>query len=383
MKIEKFEQSRIPVFQSSIEVLEKQHDKIKSIPFYEGIINAIPQFAAVVNCNREIVHANKSLLEVTGAKQVFAILGRLPGDVLNCVNICEKERLCGSTEACQYCGAVQAIVESMETRKRVEKECRITSRNEKGIYSHDFLITASPIDVDDEKFTIVSLADISGTKRREALERIFFHDILNTMNGLNGYIEILKRLAHSEEVKILVDDLAVLSVSLLDDVNAQRDLLAAERGDLQINNNYITTVGIVDYCVNHVKHIGIAELKTIVKDKNMVNVPFVTDDVILKRVIINMLKNALEASNEGEAVEITSRKSEDSIEFAVKNSSVIPESVQRQIFQRSFSTKGNNRGLGTYSMKILTENYLKGKIEFSSNEAVGTCFYVILPFAES
>ncbi len=48
------------------------------------------------------------------------------------------------------------------------------------------------------------------------------------------------------------------------------------------------------------------------------------------------------------------------IEFWVHNHAVMPESVQRQVFQRSFTTKGRGRGLGTYSVKLLTERYLEG-----------------------
>jgi signal transduction histidine kinase len=54
------------------------------------------------------------------------------------------------------------------------------------------------------------------------------------------------------------------------------------------------------------------------------------------------------------------------------------EEVQRQLFQRSFSTKGIGRGLGTYSIRLLTENYLKGKVSFISNETEGTVFSIEL-----
>jgi sensor histidine kinase regulating citrate/malate metabolism len=52
----------------------------------------------------------------------------------------------------------------------------------------------------------------------------------------------------------------------------------------------------------------------------------------------------------------------------------MPVDVQLQIFQRSFSTKGNGRGIGTYSIKLLTEQYLNGKVSFVSNESEGTRF---------
>ena len=50
-----------------------------------------------------------------------------------------------------------------------------------------------------------------------------------------------------------------------------------------------------------------------------------------------------------------------------------------QVFQRSFSTKGSGRGLGTYSMRLLTEHYLRGSVGFTSSAAEGTTFFASYP----
>jgi signal transduction histidine kinase len=57
---------------------------------------------------------------------------------------------------------------------------------------------------------------------------------------------------------------------------------------------------------------------------------------------------------------------------------IMPE-IQLQIFQRSFSTKGSGRGLGTYSIRLFSERYLKGKVSFTSNPQEGTTFRVQYP----
>jgi signal transduction histidine kinase len=50
------------------------------------------------------------------------------------------------------------------------------------------------------------------------------------------------------------------------------------------------------------------------------------------------------------------------------------------MFQRSFTTKeGGGRGIGAYSVKLLTERYLGGWVTFSSSREVGTTFTVTLP----
>ena len=92
-----------------------------------------------------------------------------------------------------------------------------------------------------------------------------------------------------------------------------------------------------------------------------------------------MIKNALESSNEGDKVTAGSRIKENEIEFYIHNNGFMPDEIQLQIFQRSFSTKGAGRGLGTYSMKLLSEKYLQGKVLFESSEGNGTTFFVRFP----
>jgi sensor histidine kinase regulating citrate/malate metabolism len=78
-------------------------------------------------------------------------------------------------------------------------------------------------------------------------------------------------------------------------------------------------------------------------------------------------------------VTLACKSEPDGIVFSVRNPSVMDRSVQLQVFQRSFSTKGTGRGIGTFSIKLLTEQYLGGKVWFESGEPGGTVFHVRLP----
>ena len=93
--------------------------------------------------------------------------------------------------------------------------------------------------------------------------------------------------------------------------------------------------------------------------------------------IRDRIKNALEAARPGQMVTICCRPVETDVEFSVHNPNEIPRKVQLQIFQRSFSTKGVGRGLGTYSMKFLSERYLHGNVAFASTAEDGTTFYAV------
>jgi signal transduction histidine kinase len=104
-----------------------------------------------------------------------------------------------------------------------------------------------------------------------------------------------------------------------------------------------------------------------------------SDQALLGRVVANMTKNALEASAPGDTVTLGCDNDHDYLRIWVHNPQPMPRRVQLQIFQRSFSTKGDSRGLGTYSMKLLSERYLQGRVSFESNEEAGTTFSVMIP----
>lgn len=106
-----------------------------------------------------------------------------------------------------------------------------------------------------------------------------------------------------------------------------------------------------------------------------------SDPTLLGRILINMAKNACEASLTGGTVTVSYIVTDEQITFKVHNETAMPKKVQLQVFKRSFSTKGTGRGIGTYSMKLFTEQYLQGKIGFDTSAEEGTTFYAVFPLA--
>jgi signal transduction histidine kinase len=78
-------------------------------------------------------------------------------------------------------------------------------------------------------------------------------------------------------------------------------------------------------------------------------------------------------------VELGAEEHPDRFVFWCHNAQAIPRAIQLQLFQRSFSTKGPGRGIGTYSIRLLTERYLGGTVVLSSEPETGTRFELSFP----
>ncbi len=338
------------------------------------IFNSVPEFLIIVNENRQIVFSNSNLLAVLKEKKQENIIGKRPGEALNCIHAFEEEGGCGTSEFCQTCGAAKALL-AASLEKKDTQECRITQDCNDAL---DLKVTTTPFQVQGKHFTIFAASDISHEKRRRTLERIFFHDILNTAGSLRGFVELLED-ADEEEIEEFTQTISNISNRMINEIKTQRELNAAENGELTAHPEPIYSLQIIKETKEIYERHEITLHRKLAISEDSVNLEFENDRVLLSRVLENMTKNALEACKDGSTVTLGCNKSENEVEFWVNNPSFMPKEVQLQVFQRSFSTKGAGRGLGTYSMKLLSERYLNGKVTFETSMEKGTTFKATYP----
>lgn len=354
-----------------IEVIEQQRKVVISNELFKEIVEKIPYPVLILNSLRQIIYYNNALIESLPDIENKMIIGSRPGEVFKCAHSTENEG-CGTTKFCRTCGAAHAIAASLAGREDIE-ECKIMTYNDDAF---DFRVWAYPKTVRGERYVIFTLIDISHEKRREIMERIFYHDILNTTNGIIGF---LKHYFYETDNKDeIVQSALNFTQILVDEINSQRIITLAESGQLETSFETFNLSTMIKEIVDLYKFQ--IEFKNVILELRLENdFELTTDKTLLRRIILNLLKNALEASSENSIIRIAALKEKNSTEIKVFNQQVMPEEVKLQIFKRSFSTKGKGRGLGTYSIKLLTEKFLKGKVFFISEEGYGTEFTVQIP----
>lgn len=188
-----------------------------------------------------------------------------------------------------------------------------------------------------------------------------------------------KMLAVVRDLDELLNSTLKLSDKLIDEIHTQRILSAAENDELKLNVSAFSSLEILKEVQLIFKHHEVLSNKILSIADEAVDRIIRTDKTLLRKVLVNLTKNALEASSPGQTVALNASFDDGIISFKVMNPNFIPRDIQLQIFQRSFSTKGAERGLGTYSVKLFTEKYLNGAINFISDEKIGTVFTADYP----
>ncbi|MEI6297217.1 MAG: PAS domain-containing protein, partial [bacterium] len=145
--------------------LSEQHWSINHAAFITAMLQAVPDCMMVLNEQRQIVAVNKRLLETYGITDQSQIIGLRQGEVVGCIHSNEGPDGCGTSEHCSVCGAVLTVLASQKSGEQVEGECRLSiTRN--GGTALDLEVTATPLDVNGTRLTILVLKDIGPDKRR-------------------------------------------------------------------------------------------------------------------------------------------------------------------------------------------------------------------------
>jgi len=343
------------------------------------VLEAAPYISVVTNTARQIVFGNNELYSYLGP-EAGDVLGQRPGEILGCTNAHDHPGGCGTGKNCRFCGAVAAILEAFKTGERVTREAGLLIQKNGSTVAFDVSVTAYPIYIEDEQFLIVFFDDISSRKKRESLERIFFHDVMNTASGLKN---LALYLSESSSRGIDVDKAAHLLVEqssfLIEEIRSQQQLIDAESNTLAVNLLLVESLVLFTEARTAAEALKEAEEKKIVSYTEKPSLGILTDPSLVKRVLLNMLKNALEATDPGQEIRFSMFYEAEELVFKVWNPSVMAEAVKSRMFQRSFSTKGEGRGIGAYSMRLIAEQYLNGSVSFISEAGSGTEFTARFP----
>jgi signal transduction histidine kinase len=204
------------------------------------------------------------------------------------------------------------------------------------------------------------------------------HDIRNPLQAITGDLylinESLKSMPESETKKEVVESL----------------------DDIETNINYINKIvaDLQDYSRSlkpEYSNFNLAELVTSVlqnfsRQNNLeislnIGSPFFirSDNVIIRRILTNLIVNAIQAMQSGGKLTLSSCRKDNNILILVEDTGVgIPEDIKPKLFSPMMTTKSKGQGFGLAVVKRLVEA-LRGTISFESEMGKGTKFIIQLP----
>jgi len=335
--------------------------------------DAVPASVLVINQYRQIVYCNRAFSQLSLKQESGDVLGMRPGEALDCVNAHRMAAGCGCSDNCTTCGAAQAIVKSLKGSNEIQN-CRLTRMVDGAEVPLDLQVYTTPIDFHGQQFVFLFAMDISHELRLRYLTRVFHHGLVNTVGSISTVTELIEAEGPDNPLfPLLLDS----SRRILRDVVYSRDLEAAEEGTLAVRPENFDAGECLESLVD--EECRIRNTQSSVVEMSVESMGLTTDRRILRHIIRNMLVNALEAREKaGGQIFLTCRGDGSGAVISMTNQGEVPEDIRKQMFKRYVSSKSRDRGLGTYVMKLLGEQYLSGQVSFVTGNG-STTFSIALP----
>ena len=236
----------------------------------------------------------------------------------------------------------------------------------------------------------LSIARIANRSKSAFLANMS-HDIRTPMNSIVGLCTLLQRdSGDPDKIKEHVKHIMLTSRHMLTLINDILDMSKIETGDATLNVTDISLVDLIKEIDAHIAPQAKAKRQTLKTKVIIKNDRFLGDKVRIKRVLLNILSNAVKYTPEGGNIDFTvqqlARPSRKHIylQFVVKDSGKgMSENMVRKIFEpysRELGvTESEGTGLGMAVAKSLID-LMGGTISVDSKEGEGSTFSVNFKF---
>lgn len=213
---------------------------------------------------------------------------------------------------------------------------------------------------------------------REEVERINRHDLKSSLSLVTGYPELLLRQGGlNEQQQVYLRRIETAGFRMLDLVKTQLDLFKMEQGIYRLKQTAIDLVE--ELCALEEELLPLADKQGVHirmtlngrSIEGLERVPLAGEPPLIATMLRNLLINAIEASCEGDAVDVDIMQGT-RVRLSIKNSMPVPESVRSRFFDKYVTYgKGEGTGLGTYSASLIARIH-GANITMRTGEALGT-----------
>ncbi len=241
----------------------------------------------------------------------------------------------------------------------------------------DLAIKKSEVTVNDKSFTLFTITDLSRQLQAaeveswEKLTRVLTHEIMNSLTPIQSIAENMSGKTSNQEVTEALATISSSSSSLMQFVKNFREFSLLPEAKMRAIYLKPLLESSIKIAESYAKEKHVSFRLTCFPPELMVY----TDESLLSRVLINILKNAIEAQPENITIE-ADEKADESVEIRISNDGeLISEENAEHIFTPFFTTRPSGSGIGlSLSRRIIT--HLGGTLSLKTRPF--TCFSIRL-----
>jgi len=213
---------------------------------------------------------------------------------------------------------------------------------------------------------------------------MIYHDLRSPLGNIVSSLDVLDGMIGTDEAIRSILNIAVNSTDRIQRlVNSLLDINRFESGQTVATQKAINPQGLITNAVKDVMPSATGRHQTI-ETQIVEPLPDIwVDEDMLRRVLINLLENAIKFSKTETKIIISAQRDHESVRFSVQDNGLgIPSSEHKRIFEKFARIKGKDKpsglGIGLAFCRLAVQAH-GGKIWVESEEGKGSKFIFTLP----
>ena len=135
---------------------------------YGTILDAIPSMIFVMDRNIQIFYANSAALAFLGESEQ-TVLFQKGGEALHCLNATKSPLGCGHSDQCKQCAVRNSVAAAIQENKTFQTRTRMAISNQATQRDIHVIITAAPLQVEEQLLAVLTIQDISEVTEMRSL----------------------------------------------------------------------------------------------------------------------------------------------------------------------------------------------------------------------
>ncbi len=352
-----------------------------------AVFEHAPIVMVLVDREGHVERMNHLGILATG-KTEEGVLGRLGGEVFSCVNA-SRGGGCGKNAECKSCALRNTFTKTFQTGENLDRMPGEMIFVRDGVPSkHDILISTTSFAIADGRKVLVSIDDITDLKElerlRDNLTHMIVHDMRSPLTGIAGFLDLALRNREADDKTSRFLVTARESANMLTEmVTELLDVSRLEAGEMPLEKEECDLREPVSKAIESLGGlVADRDVQAIYPDKP---VSVSCDPTIVRRVVANLVANAVKFTPKDGSVRIEVAEQPGSTKIAVTDTGpgIDPE-YHGKIFDKFGQVEARQHGkmystgLGLTFCKLAVEAH-GGAIGLESEIGKGSTFWFSLP----
>ena len=336
------------------------------------IVQDSPLSTLVLDEQSRILFANTAFTDFA-RRPLDQLIGQEIGKALQCGGLYQDDKRDFPRMDCSSCSLCNIHEKTAQT-DCFEEDIHIHQLF--GRLDTDLHIKAAPFQWGEHRFSVLFIQDMRHETRSLSFEKFIDEQIQQDLLRIREWMNELEYPSGIDK-EALTKRIRYTLNTLLKSIQTDQIIRRAEKNELIPEINTFPIGDLFTDIYSNLEHLltqRYCMLSLVLPERlSLIH----TDRQLMEIILTHLVKTGLDSAKKDDTLKMGVEESKNGFDFYINRPQIIPANIQAQLFTPHFST--DQKGFGSYMIKLIVERVLGGNVQCESVTDQGTSFHIRIP----